>query len=167
MKFLFFLIILVSFTLGCNTNVGVSDALHLDKAGIKEKFDPICGDEVIWHLHLQDGFKDDSITILIGSDTICRIQNISSLPNGCTNVFITNYKSLNYSKIFIKNMPHYNTTLENLYPNLDSIKLNIYHNNKLYVFNESLKYYNFYGLNYDSISNNFWYLKSNKCFVCW
>jgi len=160
-KLLAFLLII----LGCYTN---SRTLIRPDIEIYEgdRFDPICGNEIVWHLHLQDGFNNDTITLIMGSDSICEIKNVKTMPNGCTNVFISRYKKNDEDKIFVKNMPYYNMVMDCPDINKDSVNLKILINHKLYNFKHSLKYYKYYGLNFDSTSRNLSFLKSDKCFVC-
>lgn len=157
MRNLYFIFVLIFFN---NTSC------HRTKSwSVEFKNDPICGENVNWHVHLQDGFDHNQIKFVLCKDTFPVISATSG-NNGCTNVYITNYTKYGETKIFLKNMPLFNLSKEVEKFNQDSLKVDIIIDDKAYVFEESLKYFQFFGLNYNQVNSSISYLKSKKCFEC-
>ena len=108
----------------------------------------VCGDSVIWHLHLQDGFKGDTIKFLLGQDTFANDLSgkgeiiATSGNNSCTNVYFTSYAKDGQKNSFLSNMPRFRYSKKVELNNTDSIDIGLMINDQLINFNASLRLFN-------------------------
>lgn len=137
-----------------------------------DSFDPICGDSVIWHLHLQEGFSSDTVQIIVNKDTFpdYTFPNswvvATSGNNGCTGIYFTCYKYEGEVKIFLDNMPHFTMNQQTNGIDQNNVNLKVIINGDVIDFEASLAYNRFFGLNYDSKSRSLAVLKGKSCFEC-
>ena len=136
------------------------------------EFDPICGDSIIWHIHLQEGFNNDTVQFVIDRDTFpSQVFPNSELiamsgHNGCTGIYLTCYKKEGETKIFLKNMPKFNSVREFTNGDYENLSVKILINNMPINFQTSLTYNRFFGLNYHSEEHFITALKGKSCFEC-
>lgn len=134
--------------------------------------DPICGDSVIWHIHLQDGFNYDTVWFVINNDSFPNPKDsllliAKSGNNGCTGIYLTCYKEEGNVYIFLKNLPPlFNEITEIGKWDGDSLKLKMIINSHVLNMETSLKYNRFYGLNYNPKSHSIAAWKGKSCFEC-
>lgn len=153
------LVMVSCFTIGISAKKTKSQTTKFD--------DVICGKNIYWHIHLQGGFKNDTVLFVVGKrDTLLAINDVSTDKNGCTRIYLSAFKQERKMNLFLKNMPSFNLVKEGVLIPKDSIIVDLIINNKTLKFRESLKRHKYFGFSYDSIYHSITYLKSKECFGC-
>ncbi len=163
---LLFLVVLLACNIHCVSN---QVNMPIEK---NNEFDPICGDNIIWHIHLQDGFSLDTVRFVVGADTFPDytlptpwvIANTAN--NGCTNIYFTCYKHDGRIKIFLDDMPYFSEIQEIDEIDQNNVHLLVIINGDIIDFKASLDYNHFFGLNYDPKSRGISVWQGTSCFIC-
>lgn len=157
----FYIIIVISFFLlgglSCSSKQSV---LKQTVQTTKQKSDdPICGDSVVWHVHLQRQFKNDTITFIFEGDTLEEL--IVNSGNDCSSIHLSFQRKYEENNLYLFT-PNFSSS-KKLRPDIqtDSIKLDLIINGTKAEFRERLKYFKHFGIN-----AGFDYDRSEKCLIC-
>jgi hypothetical protein len=166
MRHVFILLIALYFIGNESCSYKKNSAPQVQAKQVAKSNDPLCGDSVIWHVHFQAGFNNDTVVMIVGSDTLDKLI-IRSGDNGCSNVQVSMYRQYEKNKIFLDNSPAF-TMIQELDYNIkpDSIKMELIINSEKIHFSEWVKYDKYFGLNLQKDPTAIVYRRSDRCFIC-
>ncbi len=126
-----------------------------------------CGSIISWQVHFQGGFKNDTILMIFGRDTLMPIYDATSGGNSCTSIRLSVYKETGKWYAFVNNIPDFTMIQELRKARRRRVKFDLVVNGWRTPVNLPVKEHRFFGFSLNTESRSFTLATGEKCLGCW
>jgi hypothetical protein len=125
-----------------------------------------CGSIISWQVHFQEGFKNDTILMIFGRDTLMPIYDATSGGNSCTSIRLSVYKEGRKWYAFVNNLPKFTVIQELRKAHRRRVKFDLVVNGRRTPVNLPVKEHRFFGFSMNPEGRSFTLVTGEKCLGC-